>query len=74
MNNPFVTPENIQFEADKDGIIQTKAVRDKPYVEGLVGVDNIFKLLRLEYKKRLSYKGGEGVPSDTFTASIHFNF
>jgi hypothetical protein len=73
-NNPFVTPENIQFEADKDGIIQTKAVRNKPYVEGLVGVDNIFKLIRLEYKKRLSYKGGEGVPSDTFTASLHFNF
>ncbi|HAU53566.1 MAG TPA: carboxypeptidase-like regulatory domain-containing protein [Sphingobacterium sp.] len=73
-NNPFVTPENIQFEADKNGIIQTKAVRNKPYVEGLVGVDNIFKLIRLEYKKRLSYKGGEGVPSDTFTASLHFNF
>ncbi|ULT28615.1 hypothetical protein KUH03_20195 [Sphingobacterium sp. E70] len=51
VNNPFVTPENIQFEADKDGIIQTKADRDRPYVEGLVGVDNIFKLLRLEYKK-----------------------
>lgn len=73
-NNPFVTPENIQFEADKDGIIQTKASRNKPYVEGLVGVDNIFKLIRLEYKKRLSYRGGEGVPSDTFTASLHFNF
>lgn len=74
VNNPFVTPENIQFEADKNGIVQTKTLRNKPYVEGLVGVDNIFKLLRLEYKKRLSYKGGEGVPSDTFTASIHFNF
>ncbi|WP_294348614.1 DUF5686 family protein [Sphingobacterium sp.] len=73
-NNPFVTPENIQFEADKEGIIQTKAFRNKPYVEGLVGVDNIFKLIRLEYKKRLSYRGGEGVPSDTFTASLHFNF
>ncbi len=73
-NNPFVTPENIQFEADKNGIIQTKAVRNKPYVEGLVGVDNIFKLIRLEYKKRLSYSGGEGIPSDTFTASLHFNF
>ncbi len=73
-NNPFVTPENIQFEADKDGIIQTKAVRNKPYVEGLVGVDNIFKLIRLEYKKRLSYSGGEGIPSDSFTASLHFNF
>jgi len=73
-NNPFVTPENIQFEADKNGISQTKAVRNKPYVEGLVGVDNIFKLIRLEYKKRLSYSGGEGIPSDTFTASLHFNF
>jgi len=74
INNPFVTPENIQFEADKNGIVQTKSLRDRPYVEGLVGVDNIFKLIRLEYKKRLSYKGGEGVPSDTFTASLHFNF
>lgn len=74
VNNPFVTPENVQFEPDKNGIVQTKLDRKNPYIEGLIGVDNILKLLRLEYKKRLSYKGGEGVPSDTFTASLHFNF
>ena len=74
INNPFVTPGNVRFEPDKDGIVQTRALRNKPYIEGLVGVDNIFKLLRLEYKRRLNYKGGEGIPADTFTASLHFNF
>ncbi len=51
-NNPNLHPNLIQFPLYNNGISRTYRLGKEPYVEGSVGVANIFKILRVDLIKR----------------------
>jgi len=52
-NNPYLNPDDALLFAVPKGcyVMDTK----KPYVEAVVGIHNIFKILHVEYVRRLTY-------------------
>ena len=73
-NNPYLSDDVILFDRHKDGYVMTNVLTDKPYWEGVVGIDNIFKVFKLEYYKRLSYLNLPDVNDGRFKMSFHLNF
>ncbi len=61
-NNPNLDPGLIQFPTDLEGNITTFTLEDKPYLEGSVGIANIFKILSLDLVKRFNYLDNPNVP------------
>ncbi len=52
-NNPYLNPtDDVLFRFPKGCYIMDT---DKPYVETVIGIHNIFKLLHVEYVRRLTY-------------------
>ncbi|MCC2548588.1 DUF5686 and carboxypeptidase regulatory-like domain-containing protein [Hymenobacter sp. BT175] len=54
-NQPANSPDLYQFLRDAEGQPTTFSLGRQPYAEASVGVANIFKLLRLDIVKRLTY-------------------
>ncbi|RDC62285.1 DUF5686 and carboxypeptidase-like regulatory domain-containing protein [Adhaeribacter pallidiroseus] len=54
-NNPAQNNQLLQFPADARGMTTTYSLENKPYVEGSVGIGNIFKFFRVDLVKRFSY-------------------
>ncbi|MDR0743290.1 MAG: DUF5686 and carboxypeptidase regulatory-like domain-containing protein [Tannerella sp.] len=52
----------------------TYRMGDRPYMEIGVGVENIFKLIRLDYIWRLSYRDHNGAPNGGLRMKIKFSF
>lgn len=73
-NNPYLSNDVIRFDRDKDGQIMTHVMDTSPYWEGKVGIDNIFRMLRVEYIRRLNYLGLPNVDRDSYRVSLHLNF
>jgi hypothetical protein len=48
-------PGQIRFPRDPSGVTTTFSLNGQPYVEGSVGIGNIFRLLRLDLVKRFTY-------------------
>ena len=46
----------------------------KPYVEVSVGIENILKVLRIDYVQRLTYLDHPGIAKSGFRASFNFSF
>lgn len=61
-NNPNLNPELIQFPINEDGNQTTFTLEDKPYIEGSIGIDNIFKVLGLDLVRRFNYLDNPNVP------------
>ena len=73
-NNPNKNPELIQFtnQVDENGEIlldengepmrETFTLSDSPYIEGSVGITNIFKVLRVDLVKRFTYLDNPNIP------------
>ena len=45
-----------------------------PYVEVGVGIENIFKVLRVDYVRRLTYRGNPDADDDGIRISLHMTF
>ncbi|MFD1872712.1 DUF5686 and carboxypeptidase-like regulatory domain-containing protein [Hymenobacter bucti] len=60
-NNPNAHPDLYQFLQDASGRPVSFALGSKPYVEGSVGIANIFKLFRLDIVKRFTYLNNPNV-------------
>ncbi|TDS14569.1 DUF5686 family protein [Sphingobacterium paludis] len=73
-NNPYVSDEVIRFDQNAEGQTLTHVMDRSPYWEGKVGIDNIFRILRVEYIKRLNYLDLPDVQRDAYRVSVHFNF
>lgn len=73
-NNPEKNPEAMQFVRNRDGLPITHALDNGPYMEGSVGVGNIFKVLRVDAVKRFSYLGDPNVSSWGIRARVKFDF
>lgn len=69
-NNPAFNPQLPLFP---NGANQYK-VDKTPYMEMGVGIDNIFKILRVDYVWRLTYRSTPGVSRHGVRVALHFNF
>ena len=73
-NNPYISDQVIRFDTHQKGYIMTNILDERPYVEGYIGLDNIFKVLKVEYHKRLSYRELPNIAKSRFNVSLHLNF
>lgn len=62
-NNPNLHPELIQFPTDDLGDPTTFTLIKEPYMEGSVGVANIFKILSIDLVKRFNYLDNPNIPN-----------
>lgn len=69
-NDPRKHPELFQFPMD--AICQK--MTSTPYMELGVGIDNIFRILRVDYVWRLSYRSTPGTDHEGLRVSLHFTF
>lgn len=73
-NLPKNNPDLFRFQRDYQDR-QTSFGFDKiPYMEGSVGISNIFKVLRVDYVRRFSYMDHPNVPKWGIRARIHIDF
>jgi len=59
-----VNPDTGEIIRDENGdpLKETFTLRDKPYIEGSVGILNIFKVLRVDLVKRFTYLDNPNIP------------
>ncbi len=62
-NNPNKTDGIPSFDTTSDGSSLTYLFTDGPYMEGSIGITNIFRVLRLDLVKRLNYLDHPNVPT-----------
>lgn len=67
-NNPALNP-SLFFLPEG-----TQPLGNKPYMEMSVGLENIFKIVRVDYFRRLSYLDAPGVQKDGIRVSMKFSF
>jgi hypothetical protein len=73
-NNPELHPNLLQFPVDQNGIPQTYTLGSKPYVEGGIGIGNIFKIFRIDFVERFTYLNNPNVSRFGVRASAWFDF
>jgi hypothetical protein len=61
-NNPNVDPRLMQFQSNAGGVRTTYTFGKVPYVEGSLGLGNLFKFLRVDVVRRFNYLDHPDVP------------
>lgn len=69
-NNPELNPDLLRFPADA----LCQQMDKTPYMEMSVGLDNVFKILRVDYVWRLTYRNTPGVDRSGVRIALHFTF
>lgn len=67
-NNPTVSNDLFRFP------VTTSYMGDTPYMEVGVGVENILKVIRLDYVWRLTYRNLPGIDKSGLRISLHMTF
>ncbi len=74
-NNPDKTEEVLKFPTDViTGQQTTFALNKTPYIEMSVGIANIFKLIRVDVVKRLTYVDNPGITTWGLRTRVKFDF
>jgi hypothetical protein len=73
-NNPAYDESLLLFPTTASGTSTTYTLEKEPYMEGSVGVGNIFKLLRVDLVKRFNYLDHPVVSEWGIRARIKFDF
>ncbi len=73
-NNPSLNQSLIQFPVNENYISTTYSLNKDPYMEGSVGIGNIFKLLRIDLVKRFNYLDHPVVSEWGIRARVKFDF
>jgi len=73
-NNPIYNEDLFAFPTNGEGEQSTFAFGNRPYLEASVGLENIFKFLRVEYIRRLSYLDLPGARRDGLRFSVKVGF
>ncbi|RYE49070.1 MAG: carboxypeptidase-like regulatory domain-containing protein, partial [Sphingobacteriales bacterium] len=73
-NNPTKNTDAMLFVRNQDGVQITNSLSKDPYIEGSVGVGNIFKLLRVDAVKRFTYLDNPLVSDWGVRARVKFDF
>lgn len=55
-------------------ISHTQRLGSTPYMEVAVGLDNLFKIFRVDYVWRLTYRDAPGIDKSGLRMSLHFTF
>lgn len=69
-NNPANSPELFRFPT----LAKATPMGDTPYMEAGVGIDNLFKILRVDYVWRLTYRDVPGADRRGVRIALHFTF
>ena len=73
-NNPNKGADVYQVPVDENGIPITYTLSKQPYMEASVGIANIFKFLRVDLVKRLTYLNNPNVSEWGVRARLRFDF
>jgi hypothetical protein len=73
-NNPAYNKNTFLFPTDEEGKTTTFSLDKKPYIEANVGIGNIFKVLRVDLVKRLTYLENPDAPDWGIRARVKFDF
>lgn len=73
-NNPSLNSDLLAWQRNSDNEISSFHFGDKPYIEASVGLANIFKVLRVDYVKRLNYLNHPNVSDWGIRARIKVDF
>lgn len=74
-NNPYrETSSDLFLFPMRNGEVTSFLMDNKPYVEASVGIYNIFKLLRIEYVRRLTYTNRPGITKGGFRYTVMMTF
>jgi hypothetical protein len=73
-NDPRQNPGMFAFPVNVEGITTTYSLSREPYMEASVGIANIFKLLRIDVVKRLSYLDHPDVSKWGIRGRFKFDF
>ncbi|MEQ7800666.1 DUF5686 family protein [Pedobacter sp. ASV1-7] len=73
-NKPENNTDLYRFATNNDGAQTSFALGNAPYMEGSLGIGNIFKLLRVDYVMRFSYLNQPNVTRSGIRAKIHVDF
>ncbi len=73
-NMPNARNSLFYLPTDENGQPITYALGKKPYIEGSVGIGNIFHLIRIDYVQRLNYLDHPGVSKWGIRGKVKFEF
>lgn len=73
-NNPSIHPSLYQLPVAANGVPITYTMGNKPYLEGSVGIENIFKFIRVDLVKRFDYLDNSNVAEWGIRTRVDFNF
>lgn len=73
-NNPARHPSLIQFQVNNLGQPLTYALSSRPYIEGNIGIGNIFNVLRVDLVRRFTYRHNPDVTQLGIRFSMNFDF
>ena len=73
-NDPALHPSLYQFPTDANGQPTTFAIGKRPYIEGSVGIENIFKFVRVDLVRRFDYLEQPEVAKWGIRARVLFTF
>ncbi len=73
-NNPAFHPSLYQFPVTSTGEHITYPLGSTPYIEGSVGIENIFKFMRVDLVRRFSYLDHPDVSKYGIRARVKFDF
>ena len=69
-NNPEFNNDLLRFPMN----VVCMPMKKVPYMEMSVGLDNVFKILRIDYVWRLTYRDTPGVDKNGVRIALHFTF
>ena len=73
-NDPVKNPQLYRFPFDEQQNPRSFAIGKVPYIEGSVGVSNVFKFLRVDFVKRFTHLNNPGVSPWGIRAKINVDF
>ena len=73
-NDPAYHPDLFKLPVEPDGTPVTYTLGKTPYIEGSVGIGNIFKVFRLDLVKRFTYLNNPNVSSIGLRMRFRFDF
>lgn len=73
-NDPAKNPQLYRFPVDKDQNVRSFEIGKVPYMEGSIGVSNVFKFLRVDFVKRFTHLNNPGVSKWGIRAKINVDF
>jgi hypothetical protein len=73
-NNPSLHPSLYQLPTDENGNPTTFALGKTPYIEGSVGIENIFKFVRVDLVRRFNYLDHPDVAKWGIRTRVLFTF